>query len=257
MSAVMEKAPFGADLPPWPVVDFTSFGPVEVQPLSRIQGLTAGFLSRNWVTIPHVTHQDDADLTALEAHRQRLAGQAEGGKAPSSLAYFAKALVSALKAFPKFNASLDASGKQLVLKKYFHVGIAIDTPKGLVVGVVRDCDKKGVTEIAASIADLSTRARGRGLPMSDMEGGCMSISSLGGIGGTGFTPIVNAPEVAILGITKAQWKPARGPDDSIEWQLKVPLSLSYDHRVINGADAARFLRHVDEVLSDPAALEAA
>lgn len=252
MSELTPPKPFGTDLPPWPAVDFAAFGDVEVQPLSRIQHLTAGFLSRNWVTIPHVTHQDDADLTALEAHRQQAA--ATGEKAPSPLAFFAKALVSGLQAFPKFNASLDATGKQLVLKKYFHVGIAIDTPKGLVVGVVRDCDRKSVAEIAAAIADLSTRARGRGLPMSDMEGGCMSISSLGGIGGTGFTPIVNAPEVAILGITKAEWKPTRGTGDAIEWRLKVPLSLSYDHRVINGADAARFLRHLDQVLADPAAL---
>jgi pyruvate dehydrogenase E2 component (dihydrolipoamide acetyltransferase) len=241
-----------AELPPWPVVDFAAFGEVELQPLSRIQGLTAGFLARNWVSIPHVTHQDDADLTGLEAHRKALA--ADGGKAPTSLAFFVKALVSALKAFPKFNASLDASGKQLVLKKYFHIGIAIDTPRGLVVGVVRDCDKKPVAGIAQDIAELSAKARGRGLPLSDMEGGCMSISSLGGIGGTGFTPIVNAPEVAILGITKAEWKPARGAGDAVEWRLKAPLSLSYDHRVINGADAARFLRHVDEMLARPQAL---
>jgi pyruvate dehydrogenase E2 component (dihydrolipoamide acetyltransferase) len=159
--------------------------------------------------------------------------------------------VSGLKAFPQFNASLDASGRNLVLKKYFHIGIAIDTPRGLVVGVVRDCDRKPLAEIAADISALSAKARGRGLPMSDMEGGCISISSLGGIGGTGFTPIVNAPEVAILGIAQAQWKPRRGSDDAIEWRLKAPLSLSYDHRVINGADAARFLRHLDDVLAEP------
>jgi pyruvate dehydrogenase E2 component (dihydrolipoamide acetyltransferase) len=247
--------PFGVDLPPWPAVDFAAFGEVETQPLSRVQGLTASFLSRNWVSIPHVTHQDDADLTALEAHRHALAAAAEGGKAPGPLAFFAKALVSALKAFPRFNASLDASGKQLVLKKYFHIGIAIDTPRGLVVGVVRDCDRKPVAQIAKDIAELSAKARGRGLPLADMEGGCMSISSLGAIGGTGFTPIVNAPELAILGITKAEWRPTRGTNEGIEWRLKVPLSLSYDHRVINGADAARFLRHLDEVLADPAALE--
>ena len=235
----------GADLPAWPAVDFAAFGEVELKPLSRIQGLTAGFLSRNWLSIPHVTHQDDADITPIEALRATLAPR------PSSLAFFAKALVSGLKAFPQFNASLDASGRNLVLKKYFHIGIAIDTPRGLVVGVVRDCDRKPLAEIAADISALSAKARGRGLPMIDMEGGCISISSLGGIGGTGFTPIVNAPEVAILGIAKAEWKPRRGSDDAIEWRLKAPLSLSYDHRVINGADAARFLRHLDEVLAEP------
>jgi len=238
-----------SDLPAWPAIDFAAFGAVEVKPLSRIQGLTAGFLARNWLSIPHVTHQDDVDITALEALRQTL-----GAPRPSALAFFAKALVSALQAFPQFNASLDGSAKNLVLKKYFHIGIAIDTPRGLVVGVVRDCDRKPATEIAADIAALSTKARGRGLPMTDMEGGCMSISSLGGIGGTGFTPIVNAPEVAILGITKAEWKPRRGPNDAIEWRLKAPLSLSYDHRVINGADAARFLRHLDDVLAAPQTL---
>jgi pyruvate dehydrogenase E2 component (dihydrolipoamide acetyltransferase) len=235
----------GADLPAWPALDFAAFGEVELRPLSRIQGLAAGFLSRNWLSIPHVTHQDDADITAIEALRATLAPR------PSALAFFAKALVSGLKAFPQFNASLDASGRNLVLKKYFHIGIAIDTPRGLVVGVVRECDRKPLADIAADISALSVKARGRGLPMSDMEGGCISISSLGGIGGTGFTPIVNAPEVAILGIAKAEWKPRRGSDDAIEWRLKAPLSLSYDHRVINGADAARFLRHLDEVLAEP------
>ncbi|WP_280155441.1 2-oxo acid dehydrogenase subunit E2 [Piscinibacter sp. XHJ-5] len=235
-------------LPPWPEVDFSAFGEVEVQPLSRLQGLAAGFLSRNWVTIPHVTHHDDVDTTALDELRRTLDDK------PSLLAFFAKALVTTLRAFPQFNASLDTSGRNLVLKKYFHIGIAIDTPRGLVVGVVRDCDRKGVPEIGADIAALTAKARGRGLPLAEMEGGCMSISSLGGIGGTAFTPIVNAPEVAILGITKGQWKPRRGSNDAIEWRLQTPLSLSYDHRVINGADAARFLRHLDEVLAQPAAL---
>ena len=248
MSAVLDAPVFGAALPPWPAIDFAAFGEVEVKPLSRIQGLTAGFLSRNWVTIPHVTHQDDVDITAMEAWRKDQAALHPGQPKLSPLAFFAKALVSCLQAFPQFNASLDAAGKNVVLKKYFHIGIAIDTPRGLVVGVVRDCDSKDIATIGADISALSEKARGRGLPMSDMEGGCMSISSLGGIGGTGFTPIVNAPEVAILGITKAEWKPRRGAGDAIEWRLKAPLSLSYDHRVINGADAARFLRHLDEVL---------
>ena len=246
----MESSPFGAHLPPWPEIDFSSFGEIETRPLSRVQSLTAGFLARNWVSIPHVTHQDDADTTEVEALRATLDPK------PSTLSFFVKALVSALRAFPQFNASLDASGKNVVLKKYFNIGIAIDTPRGLVVAVVRDCDRKTVVEIASDIAALSAKARGRGLPMTDMEGGCMSISSLGGIGGTGFTPIVNAPEVAILGITKSEWKPRRGTGDAIEWRLKAPLSLSYDHRVINGADAARFLRHVDESLASPRQLAA-
>ncbi|WP_022981610.1 2-oxo acid dehydrogenase subunit E2 [Ideonella sp. B508-1] len=243
MAAPSDAAP----LPPWPDIDFSAFGEVERRPLSRVQSLTAGFLTRNWVTIPHVTHNDDADITALEALRATMAPK------PSALAFFAKALVSGLKAFPQFNASLDAGGRELVLKKYFNIGIAIDTPRGLVVGVVRDCDSKPLAQIASDISALSDKARGRGLPMTDMEGGCMTISSLGGIGGTGFTPIVNAPEVAILGITRAEWKAVRGAGDAVEWRLKAPLSLSYDHRVINGADAARFLRHLDASLATPQA----
>lgn len=246
----MEATPFGAGLPPWPDVDFSAFGEVETRPLSRIQSLTAGFLARNWLAIPHVTHQDDADITAVEALRST------SDPKPGTLSFIVKALVAALKAFPQFNASLDASGRNVVLKKYFNIGIAIDTPRGLVVAVLRDCDRKSVVEIASEIAALSAKARGRGLPMSDMEGGCMTISSLGAIGGTGFTPIVNAPEVAILGMTKSEWKPRRGASDAIEWRLKLPLSLSYDHRVINGADAARFLRHVDESLASPHQLAA-
>jgi pyruvate dehydrogenase E2 component (dihydrolipoamide acetyltransferase) len=233
-------------LPPWPQTDFAAFGEIETKPLPKVQALTAGFLTRNWQAIPHVTHNDDADITALEQLRKAMPSPR-----PTPLAYFAKGLVSGLKTFPQFNASLDATGRNLVLKKYFHIGIAIDTPRGLVVAVVRDCDRKSVAEIAGDIAALSEKARARGLPMTDMEGGCMSISSLGSIGGTSFTPIVNAPEVAILGITKAEWKPRRSADDSIEWRLRAPLSLSYDHRVINGADAARFLRHLDDVLATP------
>lgn len=241
----MATLPDAASLPPWPDIDHSAFGPVARRPLSRVQSLTAAFLTRNWVTIPHVTHHDDVDLSAVEALRATMSPR------PSALAFFAKALVSGLKTFPQFNASLDASGRELVLKQYFNVGIAIDTPRGLVVGVVRDCDSKSVTQIASDIAALSEKARGRGLPMSDMEGGCMTISSLGGIGGTSFTPIINAPEVAILGIARAEWKPTRGEGDAIAWRLKAPLSLSYDHRVINGADAARFLRHLDASLATP------
>lgn len=230
-------------LPPLPDVDFSAFGEVEEVAVSRIQKLTSDFLSRNWITIPHVTHHDEVDITELEALRKRLA--ADGIKV-TPLAFQAKALVSALRAFPQFNASLDSSGTRLILKKYFHIGVAIDTPKGLLVGVVRDCDKKSVAEIAADIVSLAERARTKGLPMSDMQGGCMTISALGGVGGKAFTPIINAPEVAILGVTRADWKPKRAADDSIDWRMMLPLDLSYDHRVINGADAARFVHHVAE-----------
>ena len=172
---------FQLDLPPWPEVDFSVFGEVESVPLSRIQKLTAGYMSRNWVAIPHVTHNDDADITDLEIYRKQLAEQ---GNKVTPLAFIAKALVAGLKQFPKFNASLDASGQNLVLKKYFHVGIAIDTPAGLLVAVIRDCDKKDVKTLADEIVSISLRAREKGLPMSDMMGGCMTISSLGSIGGT-------------------------------------------------------------------------
>jgi len=232
-----EQKPFWEQLPPWPEGDFSVFGEVEETSLSRIQTLTASFMSRNWLTIPHVTHHDDVDTTALEQHRQSMAVKL------SPLVFMVKALVDALVAFPRFNASLDGSGKKLILKKYFHIGIAIDTPNGLLVGVVRDCDKKDLAQLADDIAQLSA--------MAEMSGGCMTISSLGGIGGTGFTPIINAPEVAILGITRSEWKPARGEGGELVWRHKTPFSLSYDHRVINGADAARFLRHLDAVLAKP------
>ena len=236
------------DLPAWPEVDFAAFGEVESVPMSRIQKLTAGYLSRNWVAIPQVTHHDDADITALDDCRARLAQQTGGRVTP--LAFIIKALVEGLRAFPRFNASLDASGKNLVLKKYFHVGVAVDTPAGLLVAVIRDCDKKGVVQVAAEIGAVSARAREKGLPMADMVGGCMTVSSLGHIGGTAFSPIINAPEVAILGVTKAQWKPQRA-GDAIGWRLMLPLSLTYDHRVINGADAARFVVHVAAALAQP------
>jgi pyruvate dehydrogenase E2 component (dihydrolipoamide acetyltransferase) len=252
--AALEEPASASEQPPWPVVDFASFGAIEVRPLSRIQGLAAGFLTRNWRTIPHVTHHDAADMTAVETLRAQWAESNPDGPKLPALAFFTRALVASLKAFPQFNASLDGSGRNLVLKKYFHIGIAIDTPRGLVVGVVRDCDQKGVAQIAADIGALSTKARGRGLTLAEMEGGCMTVSSLGGIGGTGFTPIINAPEVAILGIAKAEWRPRRGIHDVIDWRLEVPLSLSYDHRVINGADAARFLRHFDATVAQPRAI---
>jgi pyruvate dehydrogenase E2 component (dihydrolipoamide acetyltransferase) len=241
--------PGDSGLPPWPQVDFAAFGAVEVKPLSRIQQLTAGFLTRNWVMIPHVTHHDDADVTALDVVRKQIGSQHADVKI-TLLPFLMKAAVAALANFPAFNASLDASGKSLVLKKYFHIGVAVDTPSGLLVPVIRDCDKKSVVELAREVATISAKARTKGLAMSEMSGGCFSISSLGAIGGTAFTPIINAPEVAILGVTSTTWKPQR-KGDAIDWRLMLPLSLSYDHRVINGADAARFTRYLAEVLAEP------
>lgn len=239
---------FQLDLPPWPEIDFSAFGAVESVPLSRIQKLTAAYLARNWVAIPHVTHHDDADITDLEVFRKQLAEQA--GTKITALAFIVKAVVAALRQYPKFNASLDGSGQNLVLKKYFHIGIAVDTPAGLLVAVIRDCDKKDVRTLADEIISISARAREKGLPLADMSGGCMTISALGSIGGTAFTPIINAPEVAILGVTRSQWKPLRKGND-IDWRFMLPLSLSYDHRVINGADAAKFVVSVAAALKTP------
>jgi pyruvate dehydrogenase E2 component (dihydrolipoamide acetyltransferase) len=240
------------DLPALPETDFSVFGSVEQIALSRIQKLTSTYLLRNWVTIPHVTHHDEADISELEALRKQL--NLEKGVKVTPLAFQIKALVETLKSFPLFNASLDALGQNLILKKYFHIGVAIDTPKGLLVAVIRDCDKKTVLELAVELATVSQLAKSKGLPMADMQGGCMTISSLGGIGGTAFTPIINAPEVAILGVTKAQWKPHRGAQDGIDWRLMLPLDLSYDHRVINGADAAQFLVCLAQQLRQPTLL---
>lgn len=240
---------FGSGLPPWPRVDFAAFGEVEVKPMSRIQQMGAGFLARNWVMIPHVTHHDDADVTALENLRKTL-GSSSGDVKITALPFLIKAAVAALKKFPTFNASLDDSGKSLVFKKYFHIGVAVDTPMGLLVPVIKDCDKKGIVELAREVAAISSKARTKGLTLAEMSGGCFSISSLGAIGGTAFTPIINAPEVAILGVTTTAWKPQR-KDDAIDWCLMLPLSLSYDHRVINGAEAARFTRYLAEMLAEP------
>jgi len=244
---------FGAELPPWPQTDFAKFGEIEERPFGKIQKLVAGIMARNWVTIPHVTHHDEADITGLDAVRVSL-NEAHPDARVTPLAFFVKAVVAALQQCPQFNVSLDAGAGKLIFKKYLHVGIAVDTPNGLLVPVVRDCDRKTLPEIAREIAAISQKAREKGLPMSDMVGGCFSISSLGGIGGTAFTPIINAPEVAILGIAKSQWKPRRAADGSIDWRLLLPLSLSYDHRVINGADAARFCVAVAKALADPEAL---
>ena len=236
------------NLLPWPKVDFAKFGEVEEKPLTRIQKISGQNLARNWAMIPHVTHHEDADITELEAFRKKL-GEENKDLKITPLVFQIKAVVAALKKFPQFNASLDASGEKLILKKYFHIGIAVDTPDGLVVPVIRDCDKKGLLDLAAELGEISKKARDKKLGPADMSGGCFSISSLGGIGGTAFTPIVNAPEVAILGVTKAQTKPVWNGKEFAP-RLILPLSLSYDHRVIDGAVAARFASFLATQLGD-------
>lgn len=240
----------GFSLPPIQEVDFSRFGPIENLALSRIQKLSGPNLHRNWVSIPHITQHDEADITDLEAFRQSLKAEADKRSIKLSfLPFVLKAVVASLKAFPAFNASLAADGESLVLKKYFHIGVAVDTPDGLVVPVVRDVDQKSVFELAAELVDISQRARGKKLRGADLEGGCFTISSLGGIGGTAFTPIINAPEVAILGLSKSQIKPVY-QKGQFEPRLLLPLSLSYDHRVIDGAQAARFIVHLSSALAD-------
>ena len=236
----------GLDLIPWPKVDFAKFGAIESRPLSRIQKLSGANLARNWAMIPHVTQNDDADITEMEAFRKKLGEENKDTKV-TPLVFLIKAAVAALKKFPNFNASLD--GDSLVLKQYFHIGIAVDTPDGLVVPVIRDADRKGLLELARELAEISARARDKKLSSADMQGGCFSISSLGGIGGTGFTPIINAPEVAILGVSRSAMKPVWNGED-FEARLMLPLSLSYDHRVIDGAAAARFTAYLAQVLGD-------
>jgi len=233
-----------------PVVDFSQFGAIENKPLSRIKKLTAINLHRNWVLIPHVTQFEEADITELEAFRkaQQAALEKQGIKL-TPLVFIMKAVVNTLKAFPTFNASLDPSGEQLILKKYFHIGVAVDTPDGLVVPVIRDVDKKGLVELAKELAEVSNKARAKALAPQDMQGSSFTISSLGGIGGTGFTPIVNLPDVAILGVSKAAIKPVYQQDQFVP-RLMLPLSLSYDHRVIDGAEGARFIVHLAAALAD-------
>ncbi|RUL76627.1 dihydrolipoyllysine-residue acetyltransferase [Dyella choica] len=238
----------GLNLLPWPKVDFAKFGEVEEKPLTRIQKISGANLARNWAMIPHVTQHEDADITELEAFRKKLGDENKDLKI-TPLVFQIKAVVAALKRFPQFNASLDVSGEKLILKKYFHVGIAVDTPDGLVVPVIRDCDKKGLLDLAAELGEISKKARDKKLGPNDMSGGCFSISSLGGIGGTAFTPIVNAPEVAILGVSKAQTKPVWNGKEFAP-RLILPLSLSYDHRVIDGAVAARFASFLATQLGD-------
>ena len=240
----------GLNLLPWPQVDFSKFGETETRALSRIKKISGANLARNWVMIPHVTQHDDADITELEALRVLINKENEkAGIKLTMLAFLIKAVVAALKKFPDFNASLDASGDNLVLKKYFHVGFAADTPNGLVVPVLKDADKKGVLDIARETGELAAKAREGKLGPADMSGGCFSISSLGGIGGTAFTPIVNAPEVAILGVSKSATKPV-WDGKAFQPRLILPLSLSYDHRVIDGASAARFTAYLGQVLAD-------
>ena len=240
----------GLNLLPWPKVDFSKFGETEVQPLSRIKKISGANLARNWAMIPHVTQFEQADITDLEGLRVALNKENEkAGIKLTMLAFLIKASAAALKKFPEFNASLDASGENLTLKKYFHIGFAADTPNGLVVPVIRDVDKKGVVQIAQETGELAKKARDGKLGPADMSGGCFSISSLGGIGGTAFTPIVNAPEVAILGVSKSSIQPVWNGKEFAP-KLMLPLSLSYDHRVIDGALAARFTTYLSQVLAD-------
>jgi pyruvate dehydrogenase E2 component (dihydrolipoamide acetyltransferase) len=236
------------NLPAWPEQDHAEFGPVTIKPVARIQQLAGRFLGRNWVVIPHVTHQDEADVTDLELARKAWNAANPNAKA-TLLVPVMQAVVSALQAYPVFNTSLTADGKSQVWKDYCHIGVAIDTPNGLLLGVVRDCDRKTAPEIGAEVVALSTKARSKGLSIGEMAGGSMTISSLGHIGGTAFTPIVNAPEAAILGLSKLQLRPLPAADGGVAWRQMLPLSLSYDHRIINGADAARFTRHVAEALA--------
>jgi pyruvate dehydrogenase E2 component (dihydrolipoamide acetyltransferase) len=249
----------GLALLPWPQVDFAKFGPIETQPLSRIKKISGANLARNWVMIPHVTNNEEADITELEAFRVQLnkenaAGEGKGppgsagaGAKVTMLAFLIKAVVAALRRHPEFNASLD--GDHLVLKRYFHIGFAADTPNGLVVPVIRDADQKGIFDLARETAELARQAREGKLKPADMQGGCFSISSLGGIGGTHFTPIINAPELAILGVSKSQMKPV-WDGKVFQPRLMLPLSLSYDHRVIDGAAAARFNAFLAALLAD-------
>ncbi|OBS08626.1 dihydrolipoyllysine-residue acetyltransferase [Acidihalobacter prosperus] len=233
-----------------PEIDFSQFGEVETQALTKINKLTGQNLHRNWVTVPHVTQFDEADVTDLESFRKQMVEEyAAKGVKLTLLAFLMKAVVSALREFPRFNASLDPTQENLILKKYFHIGIAVDTADGLVVPVIRDVDRKSLIDLARELGEVSVRAREKKLKPSDMQGGCFSISSLGGLGGTAFTPIVNAPEVAILGVSRARWQPVYEDGEFVP-RLMLPLSLSYDHRVIDGALGARFTTFLSKLLSD-------
>ncbi|HAS3027938.1 TPA: pyruvate dehydrogenase complex dihydrolipoyllysine-residue acetyltransferase [Vibrio parahaemolyticus] len=237
---------------PWPKVDFSKFGETEVQPLSRIKKISGANLHRNWVMIPHVTQWDNADITALEAFRKEqnaIEAKKDTGMKITPLVFIMKAAAKALEAFPAFNSSLSEDGESLILKKYVNIGIAVDTPNGLVVPVFKDVNKKGIYELSEELMAVSKKARSGKLTAADMQGGCFTISSLGGIGGTAFTPIVNAPEVGILGVSKSEMKPVWNGKE-FEPRLQLPLSLSYDHRVIDGAEGARFITYLNSCLSD-------
>ncbi|MCD8548049.1 MAG: 2-oxo acid dehydrogenase subunit E2, partial [Aeromonadaceae bacterium] len=253
-----ESAPAGAaggaglGVLPWPKVDYAKFGPVEEVELTRIQKISGPNLHRNWVMIPHVTQFDEADTTELEAFRKEQNLLAEKQKLDvkiTPLVFILKAAAKALEAHPRFCSSLSEDGSKLIMKQYIHIGVAVDTPNGLVVPVVRDVNKKGIYELSRDLAEISKKARAGKLTGADMQGGCFTISSLGGIGGTSFTPIVNAPEVAILGVSKSEMKP-KWNGKEFEPRLMLPLALSYDHRVIDGADGARFITTLSGVLSD-------
>jgi pyruvate dehydrogenase E2 component (dihydrolipoamide acetyltransferase) len=234
-------------------MDPSPFGPVELAPLSKLQKLAADRLSATWGSVPQVSHHDLLDLEVLEEHRARL--KSEGGPRLSPLPFLVRAIAGALQEFPRFNASLDESGTALVIKKFYNVGIVIDTPRGLLIGVVKEVDRKNVATVAAEIATLSDKARTRGLSIAEMTGGTFSVSSLGDLGGTGFTPIINAPEVAMLGVSRRTEVPHRGAS-GLEWRRMLPVSLTYDHRVLNGADVGRFLDHLRRSLASPADLDA-
>ncbi|BCK88712.1 dihydrolipoyllysine-residue acetyltransferase component of pyruvate dehydrogenase complex [Sideroxyarcus emersonii] len=235
---------------PWPEVDFAKFGAVESKPLSRIKKLSGANLHRNWVMIPHVTQFEEADISEMEAFRKELGAEyAKQNIKITPLAFMLKACAITLKHFPDFCASLDAAGENLIVKKYIHIGVAVDTPDGLMVPVIRDVDQKGIVQLAKELGEVSARAREKKITAADMQGGCFTISSLGGIGGTSFTPIINAPEVAILGVSRSSMKPV-WKDGEFVPRLMLPLSLSYDHRVIDGAAGARFTTYLAHVLSD-------
>jgi pyruvate dehydrogenase E2 component (dihydrolipoamide acetyltransferase) len=244
----------GGGLPKVPLVDFGQYGPIDIKPLSRIQRISGARLQASWINLPHVTQHEDADITDLEAARLELKGRAtEEGVRLTPLAFIVRACLAALREFPRFNASLDASGANLVFKKYFNIGFAADTPNGLVVPVIANADRLTLFEIARALAAMSEKARAGKLKNTEMQGGTFTVSSLGGIGGTAFTPIINAPEVAILGVSKSSLKPVYDRGAFLP-RLMLPLSLSYDHRVIDGAEAARFVVFLAKVLGDPKAL---
>lgn len=247
----MQSGDGSSSLPSLPEVDFSQFGPIEVQPLSRINKLTAKHMQACWLNVPQVTQFGNADITELEAFRkaQKEAAATQGVRL-TLLAFLLKAVVAGLRAHPRFNSSLDPSQTQLICKQYYHIGVAIDTAAGLVVGVIRDVEQKGVLVLAKELGEISAKARDKGLSPQEMQGGCFTISSLGGIGGTAFTPIVNAPDVGILGVAKAQLQPVYNAAGEVVPRLQLPLALSYDHRVIDGAEGARFITTVANALSD-------